>query len=76
MLVFDLESDGLLDDVTCIHCLVIYDSEADKTYVNNDQSPVVYSSSKMLRLFADTTLLGTTYRAYKRFIRGSLQRGW
>ena len=37
MLVFDLESDGLLDDVTCIHCLVIYDSEADKTYVYNDQ---------------------------------------
>ena len=37
MLVFDLESDGLLDDVTCIHCLVIYDSEADKTYIYNDQ---------------------------------------
>jgi len=37
MLVFDLESDGLLDDVTCIHCLVIHDTEADKTYVYNDQ---------------------------------------
>ena len=37
MLVFDLESDGLLDDVTCIHCLVIHDTETDKTYVYNDQ---------------------------------------
>ena len=37
MLVFDLESDGLLDDVTRIHCLVIYDTEVEKTYVYNDQ---------------------------------------
>ena len=37
MLVFDLETDGLLDDVTKIHCLVIYDSEADTTCIYNDQ---------------------------------------
>ena len=37
MLVFDLETDGLLDDVTTIHCLVIYDSETDKTLIYNDQ---------------------------------------
>ena len=37
MLVFDLETNGLLNDVTCIHCLVIYDSEVDQTYVYNDQ---------------------------------------
>lgn len=37
MLVFDLETDGLLNDVTCIHCLVIYDSETDQTLVYNDQ---------------------------------------
>ncbi|MAJ28003.1 MAG: hypothetical protein CMJ92_01165 [Planctomycetes bacterium] len=37
MLVFDLETDGLLNDVTKIHCLVIYDSEADKTYHYNDE---------------------------------------
>jgi len=35
--VFDLETDGLLNDVTCIHCLVIYDSENDQTLVYNDQ---------------------------------------
>jgi len=37
MLIFDLESDGLLDDVTQIHCIVIYDSETDQTLIYNDQ---------------------------------------
>ena len=37
MLVFDLETNGLLNDVTCIHCLVIYDSETDQTMVYNDE---------------------------------------
>ena len=37
MLIFDLESNGLLNDVTCIHCLVIYDSETDETICYNDQ---------------------------------------
>ena len=44
MLVFDLETDGLLNDVTCIHCLVIYDSESDQTFVYNDkgsEEPIV-----------------------------------
>jgi hypothetical protein len=37
MLVFDLETDGLLNDVTKIHCLVIYDSETDNTIIYNDK---------------------------------------
>lgn len=37
MLVFDLETDGLLNDVTRIHCLVIFDSEANETYLFNDE---------------------------------------
>ncbi len=37
MLVFDLETNGLLNDVTCIHCMVISDPEVDQTYVYNDQ---------------------------------------
>ena len=44
MLVFDLETNGLYDDVTCIHCLVIYDSDTDQTLVYNDegdQEPIV-----------------------------------
>jgi hypothetical protein len=37
MLVFDLETNGLLNDVTQVHCLVIYDSETDGTIHYNDQ---------------------------------------
>ena len=36
-LVFDLESNGLLNDVTKIHCLVIYEQETDQTIVYNDE---------------------------------------
>ena len=35
-LVFDLESNGLLNDVTKIHCLVIYEQETGQTVVYND----------------------------------------
>ena len=36
-LVFDIETNGLYDDVTCIHCISIYDLEAKQTLVFNDQ---------------------------------------
>lgn len=36
MIIFDLETDGLLDTVSKIHCLCLYDTEADQTYVYND----------------------------------------
>tara|TARA_S200002703_G_scaffold96740_1_gene83584 strand:+ start:297 stop:836 length:540 start_codon:yes stop_codon:yes gene_type:complete len=38
MLIFDLETDGLLCDVTKIHCLCIYDTETEQTMVYNDQA--------------------------------------
>jgi len=38
MLIFDIETNGLLYNVTTIHCLVIYDTETDQTLVFNDQS--------------------------------------
>jgi len=44
MLIFDIETDGLLSDLTCIHCLCVYDDQAKETYVFNDQGnkhPVV-----------------------------------
>jgi hypothetical protein len=44
MHIFDIETDGLLYNVSTIHCLVIHDLEADKTTVYNDkgdQEPVV-----------------------------------
>ena len=36
-LIFDLETNGLLHDVTNIHCLGIYDTETNQTLVYNDQ---------------------------------------
>ena len=38
-LVFDLETDGLLNDATKIHCLAIYDSETNQTTSYNDECP-------------------------------------
>ena len=36
-LVFDLESNGLLNDVTKIHCLVIHEQETGQTIAYNDE---------------------------------------
>jgi hypothetical protein len=36
-LIFDLETNGLLYDVTRIHCLAIYDTEAKQMLVYNDE---------------------------------------
>ena len=36
-LVFDLETDGLLNDLTRVHCLGIYDLDTNQTFVFNDQ---------------------------------------
>jgi uncharacterized protein YprB with RNaseH-like and TPR domain len=35
-LVFDIETDGLYDDVTCIHCIGVYDLNTKQTLVYND----------------------------------------
>lgn len=43
-LIFDLETNGLLNDVTQIHCLAIHDLDDSQTYVFNDkgnQQPIV-----------------------------------
>ena len=37
MLVFDIETNGLLYDVSKIHCISTYDTEEEKAYVYNDQ---------------------------------------
>jgi len=48
-LVFDLETDGLLNDVTRIHCLAIYDSETDTMESFNDECPGKGLSSPIIR---------------------------
>ena len=37
MLVFDCETNGLLHDVSTIHCIAIYDSTKEETFVFNDR---------------------------------------
>ena len=37
MLIFDCETDGLLHDFSTIHCIAIYDSTKEKTFVFNHQ---------------------------------------
>ena len=39
MIIFDIETNGLLDDLNKVHCLVLKDTSTDKveTYTNNIQ---------------------------------------
>ena len=55
-LVFDLETNGLLHDVTRIHCLAIYDSTTDEIETYNDEKNNKYSITEGLNklLVADT----------------------
>jgi hypothetical protein len=49
-LIFDIETNGLLYELTHIHCLVIYDVEADQTLCYNDQGdkePVVRGITRL-----------------------------
>ena len=48
-LVFDLETDGLLNDATKIHCIAIYDSETKKTTSYNDECPGKGMSEPVVR---------------------------
>ena len=64
MLVFDLESDGLLNDVTKIHCLVIYDSEADSTIIYNDKGNQEPISRGIQRLEDADVLVGHNIIGY------------
>ncbi len=48
MLHFDLESDGLLDKITKVHCLVIYDDKADTLHVFDPERKPIIEGVKML----------------------------
>ena len=53
-LIFDIETNGLYDDVTCIHCIGVYDIDAKQTLVYNDtgsEQPI----SKGVQLLEDAT---------------------
>jgi len=58
-LVFDLETNGLLPDVTRIHCLAIYDSSTDTVETYNDEKNNRYSISEGIgKLLVADTLVG------------------
>ena len=50
-LIFDIETDGLLYNVSSIHCLAIYDLDTKKTIAYNDtgnQEPIVRGVQRLL----------------------------
>ena len=58
-LVFDLETNGLLNDVTRIHCIAIYDSTTDTVETYNDEKNNKYSISEGIgRLLVADTIVG------------------
>ena len=63
-LIFDIETDGLYNDVTCIHCIGIHDLETNETYVFNDvgtQQPI----TKGIQLLEDAdTIVGHNIIGY------------
>ena len=64
MLVFDLETDGLYDDVTRVHCLVIHDTETDEVVVYNDQGDCEPISRGVQRLEDTEVICGHNVIGY------------
>ena len=57
MIIFDVESNGLLDDATKIHCLSFVDTKADIPY--SDSIVTLYDSDEMRELLnRETHILG------------------
>ena len=57
-LIFDIESNGLLHDVTRIHCLGIYDTETKQTLVYNDEGDTEPLTRGIQRLEDASTVVG------------------
>ena len=63
-LVFDLETDGLYNDCTRIHCIGIYDIDAGETYVFNDEGSEPPISRGVQHLEDAKTLIGHNIIGY------------
>jgi hypothetical protein len=57
-LIFDLETNGLLYDVTSIHCLAIYDTEVEQMLVYNDEGNTEPLSRGLQRLEDASEIVG------------------
>ena len=72
-LVFDLETDGLLNDVTRIHCIAIYDSTTDEIETYNDEKNNKYSISEGIgKLLVADTLVGHNLLGFDLPVLGKL----
>ena len=72
-LVFDLETNGLLHDVTRIHCLAIYDSTTDEVETYNDEKNNRYSISEGInKLLVADTIVGHNVINYDCAVLGKL----
>ena len=63
-LVFDLETDGLLDDLSLVHCLVIHDLDTKQTFVFNDQGDQQPSTRGVQRLEDAECVIGHNIIGY------------
>ena len=72
-LVFDLETNGLLNDVTRIHCIAIYDSTTNEIETYNDEKNNKYSITEGIgRLLVADTLVGHNIINYDCEVLGKL----
>ena len=72
-LVFDLETNGLLHDVTRIHCIAIYDSTTDEIETYNDEKNNRYSISEGVnKLLVADTLVGHNVIGFDLAVLGKL----
>ena len=63
-LVFDLESNGLLNDVTKIHCLVIHEQETGETIAYNDEGNAEQITRGVQRLEDADVIVGHNVIGY------------
>jgi hypothetical protein len=64
MIVFDLETDGLLFQVTQIHCLVLYDTDEDQLHIYNDRGECEPLIRGITRLEEADTIVGHNIIGY------------
>ena len=64
VLVFDIETDGLIKDVTQIHCLSIYDTTTKENLSYNDQSLTRTVQEGLLFLAEADTIIGHNIIGY------------
>ena len=57
MLVFDCETNGLLHDVSTIHCIAIYDSQKKETFVFNNNGGDCYPITEALHWLASADVI-------------------